>query len=599
MSAKTESDAPDEPSAGAAGPDRQPPHTARLSLRVRLLLLVVLATVPAIVASTVTAFTRYESDLNGIRANLRALSILAVNRHLETLAQTNSLLQTVARLPEIVSLDAQRCPVVLSRLHGEFAERYTNIAVVEREGAIRCSAVPIEPGRKYSNPEQLRTTLAQNRFVIGGIIVGGLSGERLLSAATPIGNAGGPPESVVITGIRASYLNGIFDSYQLPAGSQIALVDKSGEPLANPSTEAWRLPSPSRIVAALASGTREFAHDAGGQPYLVVLNPIGDYDVYVLAALPSDVATGPVTWRLIIDMGQILAFALLAAIGALLGARYLVLSPIARFRGAVRAYRRDGRSFSFERAKAPQEIVELADEFATMARDVEARQENLQALLRQRDLLVRETNHRVKNNLQIVASLLSLQSRRITEPGAKAQFDLARQRVATLALLHRHLYEQRDTETVNLRTFFEQLMVQLVAALGHRARYEVDVPDFRVPPSIAIPLGLIVTEAVTNTIKYAFPDGRQGSVRLTVTIANGRGHLAIEDDGIGLGGDSSAGHGMGDVLMRGFADQVSGTLSVDAPAGGGTRISLDFQLEEPAETSDEASDAPARDAPQT
>jgi two-component sensor histidine kinase len=163
--------------------------------------------------------------------------------------------------------------------------------------------------------------------------------------------------------------------------------------------------------------------------------------------------------------------------------------------------------------------------------------------------------------------------------------------VATLALLHRHLYEQRDTETVNLRTFFTQLMAQLLSAYGQRARSVVSVVDMRVPPSVAIPLGLIVTEAVTNAMKYAFPDSSTGQIELTVTIANGRGHLVLRDNGIGIGDDVGGDRsGMGDILMRGFADQVAGDLKVDEAPGGGTRIQLEFDPGEPPERAEAADD---------
>jgi len=565
------------------------PSFGGLSLRMRLLLLLALAILPAIVAGTVVAVTRYEADIGETRAKLRALSILAVNRHLQTLAETNRLLQTVAQLPDVVSLDAQRCSPVLAKVHADLAVRYTNLVVVDPQGMIQCSALPMPPGRRYSNPQDVQRALKRDAFTIGGIIVGGFSGERLISAAAPVARADGTIRGAIVTGIKASFLNSQFNAYQLPEGSQLALVDREGQALLSAGSEQWRLPSPSTIVTALTSGRFEFQHEAGDQPYLVVLNEIGDYDLFVLAALPSDAATGSVTNRLITDIGEILAFTLLAGIGVLFGAQFLVLAPIARFRRTVRAYRQRGGRFEFSTAGAPPEIAELAAEFEIMAQNVEQRQEHLRSLLRQRDLLVRETNHRVKNNLQIVASLLSLQSRRIAEPAAKSQFDLARQRVATLALLHRHLYEQRDTETVNLRSFFSQLMAQLLAAYGQRAGSAVSVVDVRVPPSVAIPLGLIVTEAVTNAMKYAFPTGAPGRIELTVTVANGRGHLELRDNGVGIGddvgGDKS---GMGDILMRGFADQVSGELKVDEAPGGGTRIQLDFDATEPPERPDPA-----------
>ena len=97
MSEKTETESPADPASGAAPAAAEERRFGRLSLRVRLLLLVVVATMPAIVASTITAFTRYDAGLTETRANLRALSILAVNRHLETLAETNRLLQRLSR----------------------------------------------------------------------------------------------------------------------------------------------------------------------------------------------------------------------------------------------------------------------------------------------------------------------------------------------------------------------------------------------------------------------------------------------------------------------------------------------------------------------
>jgi two-component sensor histidine kinase len=560
------------------------PSFGGLSLRLRLLLLLALAITPAIVAGIATAITRYEADLTATRATLRALSVLAVNRHLQTFAETNRLLQTIAQLPDVAAANGQRCSSVLASLHGDLAGRYTNFVAVGPDSVIRCTAIAMEPGRRYSNPQDVQTVLARNAFTVGGLTVGALSGERVVSAAAPITNSQGAVVGAIFTGIKASFLNSQFNAYQLPEGSQLALIDRKGQALISAGSEQVRLPTPQTIAAALSSGQLEFQHKAGDQPYLVVLNEIGDYDMFVLAALPSEAATGLVTSRLITDIGEILAFTLLAGIAVLIGARFLVLAPIGRFRRAVHRYREDGGAFSFSTAGEPPEIAELAVEFENITKDVETRQENMKALLRQRDLLVRETNHRVKNNLQIVASLLSLQSRRISEPTAKMQFDLARQRVATLALLHRHLYEQRDTETVNLRAFFTQLMAQLLSAYGQRAGSVVSVVDMRVPPSVAIPLGLIVTEAVTNAMKYAFPNTNAGQIELTVTIANGRGHLVLRDNGVGIGedvgGDKS---GMGDILMRGFADQVSGKLEVDEAPGGGTRIQLEFDPGEPPE----------------
>ena len=186
----------------------------------------------------------------------------------------------------------------------------------------------------------------------------------------------------------------------------------------------------------------------------------------------------------------------------------------------------------------PREVRELATALAGATAAVAWREQRLRAAGDQQELLIQEIHHRVKNNLQIVASLLNLQANRIRQPSARAEFQSARDRVRALATLHRHLYTQSELHAINMKSFLEELCGQLFQAMGEqrgrRITLDIAAPALRLSSDQAVPLALIVTEAVSNALKYAFPDGRSGHVSVRLTAGTDIAELVIEDDGVGI-----------------------------------------------------------------
>ena len=198
---------------------------------------------------------------------------------------------------------------------------------------------------------------------------------------------------------------------------------------------------------------------------------------------------------------------------------------------------------------------------------------------------MQEIHHRVKNNLQIVASLLNLQASRIRQPEAKAEFQSARDRVRALATLHRHLYAHGEVHTIDMREFLIELCGQLFQAMGEKAgerlRLEIEAPELKMSSDQAVPLALIVTEAVSNAVKYAFPGGRRGAISVHLTAGPDHAELEIHDDGVGIPAgrfETEAGtrDGIGIQLIRGFARQLGATLQVEE--GDGTRYKVSMPL---------------------
>lgn len=195
---------------------------------------------------------------------------------------------------------------------------------------------------------------------------------------------------------------------------------------------------------------------------------------------------------------------------------------------------------------------------------------------RSQDLAMQEIHHRVKNNLQVVASLLNLQASRIRQPEARAEFQSARDRIRALATLHRHLYVYGEIHTIEMGEFLVELCEQLFKALGEtpggRLKLSIDAPALKVSSDQAVPLALIVTEAVTNAVKYAFPAGRPGHISVTLRQDGDTATLEIADDGVGIPSgpqqtEAGVRDGIGLQLITGFVRQLHATLLVEEVFG--------------------------------
>jgi PAS domain S-box-containing protein len=201
------------------------------------------------------------------------------------------------------------------------------------------------------------------------------------------------------------------------------------------------------------------------------------------------------------------------------------------------------------------------------------RQSRLEASLHEKEVLLREIHHRVKNNMQVISSLLQLQSDNIDNPEARELFAESQNRIRSMALIHEKLYQSDDLAQVDFADYVESLVSMLRASQGARApRVSLDVRTDPVAIDIerAIPAGLILNELVSNCFKHGFPDGRQGRIEVRLHARGGEEvALAVRDDGVAPppGFDPSAVHSLGLRLVHILADQLGATLAFDHEQG--------------------------------
>jgi two-component sensor histidine kinase len=192
--------------------------------------------------------------------------------------------------------------------------------------------------------------------------------------------------------------------------------------------------------------------------------------------------------------------------------------------------------------------------------------------LREKELLVREIHHRVKNNLQTVSSLLSIQGRAITDEKAKQAVNDGRLRVKSMALIHQDLYREGDLTGVRMKEYVEKLATSLINSYdsSHRVTLACQVEDLDLDVDTAVPIGLILNELITNALKYAWPHGRQGALTITLGGADDGLHLGVKDDGVGYDPQATRnteGTGFGLGMIKTFATKLKAEWSIRNEAG--------------------------------
>lgn len=227
-------------------------------------------------------------------------------------------------------------------------------------------------------------------------------------------------------------------------------------------------------------------------------------------------------------------------------------------------------------------------EVARRTRELEERTKSLQAAQAEKEVMLKEVHHRVKNNLQIVTSLLFLQADTSKSATLREALRKSRGRIHSMALVHEELYRSTDLASVDMNEYVRKLCSDLAQALESTAPIIFRESPLRLPITQSIPCGLILNELVTNALKYAYPEGRSGEIRVSISGDLGKIRLVVEDDGVGLGSNKKDSEtcSLGLSLVEGLVAQLHGTMSivdksVDGADASGVRFEIDFTGDEP------------------
>lgn len=239
-------------------------------------------------------------------------------------------------------------------------------------------------------------------------------------------------------------------------------------------------------------------------------------------------------------------------------------------------------------ARKPIDNPQLAERILSLvsiraAGELERRDDadRLRQLVAQKETLLKELQHRVKNNLNVVTSLIDLEASELPEGPTRERFAETRNRVQSISAVYERLYLSEDLETVELGTYIRDLAGIIFGAYEideGKVRLSVEADAVKLDTRRAVPLGLILNELVSNALKYAYPGGASGELRISLRSDGRRVELAVSDDGVGLpeGFDAAADGNMGMQLVRMLSEELQGAAAFES--GKGLTVRLGFPL---------------------
>lgn len=568
----------------------------RSSLRTRLVAVVVLALLPVLGLSAWRAYDGGQNAAARRADGVTAAAELAVERQREVIEGTRRMLialvdapavrRSIAVQPSMADIDD--CGAYLRALLSKFPGQYSAAFVTDASGVAKCATVPAAIGSSFADRAYFKQAQKTKQFFIASYVADRLTAATVIPAVMPV-LVDGEFHGLLSAGIALeplANLEGPPLGGPSGGGGKVALnfVDRSGRPIAGTAGAARTLPAPARIAKAIEARSAQFAdYGTDGEAYDYRLLSLGTGTVFEVASVQAARPTAVLIaeWS---DFALVVA-ALIAALVALwFGAERWCLKPLLYIRHFANAVARGETTWPELEQHGSPEVRALADDILLIAQTITKREGELRASIEQRDHMLREIHHRVKNNLQMISSLLSLQGGKIRSARIRRHFTDAQNRVLALSILHRHLYERSSWALVDFQQFISDLVRQLTSDrqdILPTVRFHIRAPVMAVGPDTAIPIGLIVTEAVTNAMRHAFLDVASPEIRIIASQSAGQVELLIEDNGVGwpgtrLGPDE--GDGFGFTLIRGLAAQLGGDVELARGEGGGARVVIRFPL---------------------
>ena len=546
-----------------------------VTLRNGLVLIVVTALLPIGTLSVVQALSTLRYSRTLISNGLVTSALATAARERDPLIISKQVLLTLSENKDVRAGGAG-CHEALKTGLGN-SPALLNLARSDAAGNVQCSVLPFDPSTSFAQQGWWQTGIKAPGFTISAIVIGQITKKRALIGMQPIRTPTGQNNGAVTVAIDASWLERSLAKSEMSRDAAIAIVDNTGKVVLTSETKI--LPS-FDVRAGNAKVAEAVANDRVVWMYAVA--PLYDRDLYIVYAEPKEQLLATALKQVRISLLLPIVAILIACLAIWVGTNRLVLRWLVSLRALAAQFARGNFAGDMQKYKrAPKELRLLSDDLHKMARIIKKRGQALQAALDAKTALTHDIHHRVKNNLQIVSSLLNLQAGKISDPAAREALNQTRARIGALAQIHRLLYEEShdsDHGNVNIASLLNALCIQLRAL--HRGQSDIhltcDATSQTVPINNAVPLTLLAVEAVTNAFRHGFPARKSGTIVLHFDVTANLATLSVSDNGVGFD-DKKDTASMGRQLMDAFAQQLAGELTVRSSQSG-TLVTLAYNL---------------------
>lgn len=522
------------------------------TLRTGLILVVISALLPIGTLSVVQALATLDYSRSLIGNRLITSALATAGRERDPLIIAKHTVMTLSENAQVRSAGPGCREGLRAGLLGN--PSLTNFARSDADGYVLCSVLAFEPKLSLARNDYWQRGIAQKDFSISAPVMGQISKRQILIGMLPLKSSDGGNNGAITVGIDIAWLKKSLRTANKTEHAVIAVTDQNGKVII--SSDQALLPQ-FNSVSAEAQITEGVAKD--GNVWMYASAPLYQQSLYIVYAEPKKDLMATALEQVRVNLILPIIAILLASLALWFGTNRLVIRWLDSLRRLAGEFTRgDYRGDPQHCEKAPLEIGQLCDDLHIMAKAIESRDH--------------EIHHRVKNNLQIVSSLLNLQARKVSDPIAKEALDQTRARIGALAQIHRLLYEETpaiEYGQVDIARLMGELCVQMRALHNHQAEIKLvcATAHCALPVDSVVPLSLFAVEAVTNAYRHAFVNRADGTITLQFSIENENKILRVIDNGIGFDAIRPS-RSMGRQLMAGFAHQIGGTLKIESDKTG-------------------------------
>ena len=544
------------------------------TLRRRLQAIITFALLPVVLVSIFQGVARARLDIANVHDRLIQSARAVAGGDENLLAAAEQVLRAVGSLSEVRGMNGNCDGVLSDTLIG--VRYFSNLTRIDENGRVACSAMALARGLNVRDYAVFQAARKTDAMAVSNELISRVTGQRVIGAMLALHKPDGSFDGTVSIALDVHWIDYMMRAANLPKGAVVAVFDRSGKVIATNNKDVGAAIAKSALAAG-DPGDVASAVDSRGELWRFGNAALIGNTIFVAFAMGENRLFGPTYLHVGLDFALPILMIGFAWFAIWLATDRQVTQWINYLRRIAAAYRSGHYAIRPDLAEAPAEFKLLGDALSEMAEGIQDRDRRLREAVDMKTTLIKEIHHRVKNNLQIVMSLLSIQANQVKDMGAREALLQAQTRINALALVHRILNELEDQSTLDIRQLLEELSHQISGGMSNdRIKVEVNVPSRVVSGSVAVALALFTVEALTNIFKHAFPGDRQGTIRVTMApVDGGKLRLAIADNGMGFAMDET-GKSVGSRLIKTFGLQLGGVSSVHSEPGQGTVVDLIF-----------------------
>src|SRR6201996_4323398 len=531
------------------------------TLRRRLQAIITFALLPVVLVSIFQGVARARLDIATVHDRLIQSARAVASGDENLLAAAEQVLRAVGSLSEVRGMNGNCDGVLSDTLIG--VRYFSNLPRIDDTGRVACSAMALARGLNVRDYAVFQAAQKTDSMTVSNELVSKVTGQPVIGAMLALHKPDGSFDGTVAIALDVHWIDYMMRAANLPKGAVVAVYDRSGKVIATNDKDVGAAIARSALAAGIDPADVESAVDSKGELWQFGNAALIGNTIFVAFGEGQNRLFGPTYLHVGLDFALPILMIGFAWFAIWLAADRQVTQWINYLRRIAAAYRSGHYAIRPDLVDAPVEFRLLGDALSEMAEGIQDRDRRLRENVDMKTTLIKEIHHRVKNNLQIVMSLLSIQANQVKDMGARDALLQAQTRINALALVHRILNELEDQSTLDIRQLLEELCHQVAGGMGkENVRVEVDVPSRVVTGSVAVALALFTVEAITNIFKHAFPEDREGVIRGNMAPVEGdKLKLTISDNGLGfaMGGTSRS---VGSRLIKTFGLQLGGASSV-------------------------------------